>query len=182
MKRFILLIMVAAAFGPWGAATARAQDDKLTVVQDENSMERTIERYLKANHKLTVNEKLNGDDLWLELPMKGDPMPAYRVLIDTQPMNKDDAGRVIERGVRIQLLTGIKVTADRRVAVLEVLNNFNRGKVFAAVYVDTDGEVMLDWTLNVLAPGLDAEYVYDVLARENKLWRELYPLVSAALQ
>jgi hypothetical protein len=182
MNRFILLIMVAAAFGPWSAVTARAQGEKLTVVQDESSMERIIEQHLKANHQMIVNEKVKGDDLWLELPMKGDPTPAYHFLVDTQPLNKDDAGQVIERGVRIQLLTGIKVPETRRAAVLRVINDFNRDKVFAAVYVDSDEEIMLDWTLNVMAPGLDPEYVYDVLMRESKLWRELFPLVSAAMQ
>ena len=131
---------------------------------------------------MIVNEKIKGDDLWLELPMKGDPMPAFRFLVDTQPLNKDATGRVLERGVRIQMLTGVKVPETRRAAVLRVINDFNRDKVFAAVYVDSDEEIMLDWTLNVLAPGLDTEYVYDVLARENKLWRELYPLVTAAMQ
>jgi hypothetical protein len=182
MKKSILLIMAAATLGLWSAAPARAQDDQLTVVQDESSMEQTIERYLKATYQMTVSEKVKGDDLWLELPMKGDPAPSYRLLIDTQALNKDRSGRVIERGVRIQALTGIKVPETRRTAVLRVLNNFNRDKVFAAVYVDTDGEVMLDWTLNVMAPGLHTEYVYDVIVRENKLWRELYPLVSAALE
>jgi hypothetical protein len=182
MKRLILLIVAATALGSWSAATARAQDEMLTVVQDESSMEQTIERYLKATQQMVVNEKRSGDDMWLELPMKGEPMPSYRLTIDTQSLNKNNKGRVIERGVRIQALTGIKVPDARRAAVLRVLNNFNRDKVFSAVYVDTDGEVMLDWTLNVMAPGLHVEYVYDVVVREDKLWRELYPLVSAALE
>ncbi len=40
---------------------------------------------------------------------------------------------------------------------------------------------MLDWTLNVLSDGLPTEYVFDVLAREDKLWQELYPLLSPLL-
>ena len=182
MKKLILLLAAAFAAGPFGARAARAQDDTLTVVQDESSMERRIEQFLKTRHQLTVNEKFNGDDLWLELPFKGDPMPKYRVLIDTQPLNKDDNGRVTERGIRVQLLTGIKVPAVRWAAMLQVINDFNRKKVFSAAYIDTDGEVILDWTLNVMAQGLDVEYTYDMLAREDKLWRELYPLVSATLQ
>jgi hypothetical protein len=182
MKKLILLIAVAAALGPAGAAWVRAQDDQLVVVQDESSMERTIGRYLKANHQLIVNEKHQGDDLWLELPMKGEPMPAYRITIDTQSLNKDKSGRILERGVRIQALTGIKVPETRRSAVLRVINDFNRDKVFAAVYVDNDDEIMLDWTLNVMEQGLATEYVYDAVYREDKLWRELYPRVSAAMR
>jgi hypothetical protein len=185
MKKLILLIMATAALGTWSASSARAQDKKLsrlTVVQDENSMEKIIEQYLIANHKMIVTEKTKGDDLWLELPMKGEATPAFRFLVDTQPLNKD-AGRVVERGIRIQTLTGIKVPADRQAAVMKIINDFNRDKVFAAAYVDSDTEIMLDWTLNVLDPaGLDTEYVYDVLAREDKLWRELYPLVKPAME
>jgi hypothetical protein len=178
----MLLITSAASLGLWSSIPARAQDTQLTVVQDESSMEKLIGQFLRTTHQLVVNEKSNGDDLWLDLPMKGEPMPAYRITIDTQSLNKDKSGRITERGVRIQALTGIKVPEARRGAVLRVLNDFNRDKVFAAVYVDNDDEIMLDWTLNVMAPGLDAEYVYDAVYREDKLWRELYPLVSAALR
>jgi len=182
MKTLLPLLAAAAVLGPAGAVWLHAQDDQLVVVQDESSMERRIESFLKANHQFVINEKQDGDDLWLELPMKGDPMPAYKITIDTQSLNKDSAGRIIERGVRIQALTGIKVPETRRGAVLRVLNDFNRDKVFAAVYIDNDDELMLDWTLNVMAPGLATEYVYDAVYREDKLWRELYPLVTAALR
>jgi Putative bacterial sensory transduction regulator len=182
MKKLLLLFSAAALLGPAGATRMRAQDNRLVVVQDESSMEQTIERYLKANHQLIINEKRDGDDLWLDLPMKGDPMPAYHITIDTQSLNKDAAGKILERGVRIQALTGVKVPEARRGAVLRVLNDFNRDKVFAAVYVDNDDELMLDWTLNVMADGLATEYVYDAVSREEKLWRELYPLVMAALR
>jgi len=182
MNRLLLLIAAAAILGPAAATPARAQDDQLVVVQDESSMERTIERFLKASHQLVINEKRDGDDLWLELPMKSDPMPGYRITIDTQSLNKDKAGRILERGVRVQALTGIKVPEERRAAVLRVLNDFNRDKVFAAVYIDNDEEIILDWTLNVMAPGLATEYVYDAIVREDKLWRDLYPLITAALR
>ena len=182
MNRLLFLIAAAAILGPAAASTGHAQDDQLVVVQDESSMERTIERYLKASHQLAINEKRDGDDLWLELPMKGDPMPGYRITIDTQSLNKDKAGRILERGVRVQALTGIKVPEERRAAVLRVLNDFNRDKVFAAVYIDNDEEIILDWTLNVMAPGLATEYVYDAIVREDKLWRDLYPLITAALR
>ncbi len=169
--------------GPLTSPGARAQSDRLTVVQDESSMERQIEQFLKTKHHLVINEKFeNADDLYLDLPFNGNPMPAFHVWIDTQSLNKDDAGRVTERGVRIQLFTGIKVPSHRLAAVLSIINDFNRRKVFSATYLDTDGEIVIDWTLNVMAPGLDCEYVYDVLARQDKLWRELYPEVAAALK
>ena len=180
MKKLILLIV--ASLGSWSVATALAQNEKLTLVQDESSMELQIEKYLKTEHQLTLTEKRTGDDLWLNMAMKGDPMPVYRIAIDTQPLNKDKAGRVIERGIRIQAFTGVKVSEEKRAAATRVVNDFNRDKVFSAVYVDTDGEIVLDWTLNVMEPGLDPIYVFNVLSREDRLWRELYPRITAVLE
>lgn len=185
MKTSIPLIALAVLLGSAAAGTARAQDDtRLVVVQDESSTELRIEANLKTAHHMVVSEKRNGDDLWLDLPMKGPPMPGYHIVIDTQALNKGNGGAITERGIRIQLETGIKVSDPRhRAAVLEVINDMNRGKVFCSAYIDADTEVTLDWTLNILDPaGLDVEYVYDIVARETKLWGELYPQVAAAMQ
>jgi len=181
MKKLILLIAAATSLGTWTVSTALAQEEKVTVAQDESSVELIIETYLTKVHQLVLTEKRNGDDLWLNMAMKGDPMSSYRITIDTQPLNKDKAGRIIERGIRIQAMTGVKVSEAQRPAVIRIINDFNRDKVFAAAYVDSDGEVMLDWTLNILEPGLDLAYVYDVLTREDRLWHELYPRVNAAM-
>jgi len=178
MKKLILFIATAASLGIWSAPRALASDERLTVAQDESSQELIIERYLKSSYGLVTAEQRKEDDLWLNMAMKGDPMPSYRIVIDTQPLNKDKSGRITERGVRFQAFTGVKVTEAQRPAVTKVINDFNRDKVFSAVYVDTDGEIVLDWTLNILEPGLDLAYVYDVLMREDKLWRELYPRVT----
>lgn len=180
------LMLFAAVLGVlvWLAMTtaALADNEVLTVTQDESSMERIIEGYLKTEHKLVIEEKtLDKNDLALNLPMKGDGTPAYRIMIDTQPLNTLDNGKIIERGVRIQAFTGVKVPEDKQDAVIRVINDFNRDKVFAAVYVDSDGEIVVDWTLNVMSQGLATEYVFDVVARADKLWRELYPKVNAAM-
>lgn len=159
------------------------EQTQLTVTQDESSMERIIESCLKTRHNLTVNEKfLKPDDLYLELPFKGGPMPKYRYTLDTQTLNKDDAGKTTERGIRVTLFTSLKIMPAHYYDALRIINDFNRRKVFSAVYVDTDNEVILDWTLNVMAEGLDPEYTFDVLARLDKLWRGLYPEVSAYAQ
>ncbi len=182
MKRPVLVMMAVACLGLLGVVAAWADDRKLTLTQDESSMEQTIERYLQANHDLKIKEKVgDDDDLWLELLWEGDPMPDYRMVIDTQPLNKDGSGRVVERGVRLQVYTGVRVPEEKRSSALRVINDFNRAKVFSAVYLDTDNEVVLDWTLNVLSEGLPTECVYDVVVREEKLWRELYPLISPLL-
>jgi len=186
MRKLMTMIAAVACLTLWAGSTVRADDDRLVVVQDESSMERVIEANLKEKHQLTVNEKFaKPDDLYLDLPMKGDAvsgMPAFRIMIDTQPSNNNDNGQVMERGVLIQLFTGIKVPADKWEPVMRVINNFNRGKIFSSTYIDQDTEIVLNWQLNVLAEGLPTENVYDCVAREDKLWRELYPDVMAALK
>jgi hypothetical protein len=146
-------------------------------------MQRVIEQNLTRVHHLTVNEQYTAQHhLWLDLPSPGDPMPAYRKAVDTQWLKQDDAGKVTEQGVRVLLYTSVKVPAEKQPALLRIVNDFNRGKVFSSAYLDTDGEIAFDWTLEVGAEGLPLEYVYDVLAREDTLWHELWPAVSAALQ
>lgn len=184
MKSLALCVaLVGGCLLRFGSGPAVAQDEQLTVTQDESSMERVIESYLKTKHKLVINEKfITPDDLWLELPFDGNPMPKYRYAIDTQSLNKSNDGTITERGVRIMLFTAVTVPEDKRPAVMGIINDFNRRKVFSATYLDNDGQVVLDWTLNVMAQGLATEYVFDVLAREDKLWRELWPLVSDAIK
>ena len=121
-----------------------------------------------------------GDDLALELPYSGDPMPAYKVTINNQPLNHDkDTNAVIERGVLIHLGTTVHVAGENRTKVLEAMNDWNRRKVFSQVYIDTDGEVVFDWTLNVLKPGLPTECVYDAVV-VGKLWKDFYPELTKA--
>ena len=183
MRRIAICAVLLSALFSVGLTRARADDDMLVVTQDESSMERVIEANLKTKHDLKITEKFDkADDLWLELPFTADPMPKYRYAVDTQSLNKKDDGEIVERGVRVQLFTSVKIAADRQPEVLRIINDFNRRKVFSAMYIDTDGEIVLDWTLNVMAQGMHVEYVYDVIAREDKLWRELYPQLPADLR
>jgi hypothetical protein len=171
-----MLILLLAA-----AVAAYSKDDRLTVTQDESSMEQTIERYLKTTHELFIDEKTGEkDDLFLELGFKGDdPMPPFRIVIDTQPLNKDkDNNKVIERGISIDLYTDVRVPKEKLPKALEVINDWNRQKYFSSVYVDTDGEVVFSWTLNVLEQGLATENVFDALARVQNNWQGLYPVLS----
>jgi hypothetical protein len=178
-----LCVLVCSAAGIAFAQTP--SNDRLTVVQDESSMERVIERYLIDVHKLIVTEKLGkGDDLYLEVPFKSiDGVPAFKVLIDTQATNRDKStDSVIERGVLISLNTGIRVPAGKQDAVRRLLDDLNRRKVFASFYIDTDAEIIGFWVLNVLEEGLPTTYVYDALSRVQKIWREFWPQLSPALQ
>jgi Putative bacterial sensory transduction regulator len=130
---------------------------------------------------MSVTEKhFKADDLYLEMVMKGNPMPQYKYLIDTQVLN-NEGDKIIERGIRLQLFTQVKVSAAERDPVIRIIDDFNRRKVFSAAYIDTDGEIVVDWTLNILPCGLDMEYVWDALVREDKLWHELYSELAPTL-
>ena len=147
-------------------------------------MERIIKAYLVDVHKLIVEEKhgKEADDLYLELPFKGDPMPKFRMTLDSQPLNRaKDTDKVIERGVLLNLYTSITVPEEKRAGALGVINDFNRRKAFCSVYIDTDGEVICSWIVNVLEQGLATEYVYDAVARLQNIWKAVYPDLSAEL-
>jgi len=165
------------------AASARADGNMLTVTQDESSMERVIEQYLKDAHQITLTEKtLENNDLVLIDEEKGDPMPGYRIMIDTESVAKPADGKVTERAVTVQLYTGVKVPADKRADVLQAINEFTSKNWFFAAYVDQDDEIALQWSVNVMSQGLHAEYVYDGLVRVNKNWQNLWPSVAKALE
>jgi hypothetical protein len=181
----VTVLLLPAALGAEDEKNASPQDAgdaRLVVVQDESSMERIIERYLIDKHQLTVQEKVSKDDkddLYLDLPFKAGMTPKFRMSIDTQVLNRDDkTNKVIERGILINLYSGIMVPPQRRAAVLEVINHCNKQKAFASVYIDDDGEIICCWILNVLDDGLHPEYVFDVVARLDKIWRGLYPEVK----
>jgi hypothetical protein len=188
LTRTLALLFVAAlltAASSAGAQTPTANTTRLTVAQDESSQEKIIERNLIDVHKLTVDEKISkdtADDMYLELPFKGDPMPKFRLTIDTQSLNTDkDTGKIIERGVLFNLYTDVRVPADKRAAVMEKMNDINRRKAFSSIYIDTDGEIVCSWILNILSDGLPVEYVYDATARIQNIWKELYKLVAPDL-
>jgi hypothetical protein len=167
------------------AAPAHADDTRLTVAQDESSQEKIIESYLKTTHGLTIEEKISSsdkEDLYLEVPFKGDPMPKFRVTIDTQILNRDEeTKKIIERGVLINLYTNVRVPADKRGAALDAINDINLRKAFSSVYIDTDGEVICSWILNILDSGLPTEYVYDAVVRLQNIWKVAYPTLPSGL-
>ena len=169
------------------SGVGHCDNERLAVVQDESSMERIVEHYLVDNHQLVVNEKTaenDAQDMYLELPFAAaGAVPAFRLAIDSQPLNTDpNTHQVIERGLLFNLYTGIVVPADKRAAALAVVNDWNKVKAFACVYIDTDGEVICSWIINVLADGLPTEYAYDAVARMDNIWKGLHPKLAAALE
>lgn len=185
IARRLALLVIAVLLIAAMAAPAHSEETRLTVVQDEGSQEKIIESYLKTAHGLTIDEKTSAsdkEDLYLELPFAGDPMPKYRMTVDTQALNTDPkTNKIIERGVLIILFTNVHVPADKRAAALDAINDINRRKAFSSVYIDTDGEIVCSWILNILDSGLSAEYVYDAVARLQNIWKVLYPALPSGL-
>lgn len=166
-------------------AVGAADNTQLAVTQDESSMEKLIESYLKEQHKLILEEDLldeAGEDMRLKVPFQAEEgVPRFTLYIDTQPTNYDEQDRVTERGVLLSLETGVIVPEGKRAQIVQLLNEHNRSKNFSSVYMNERGHLYCDWILNVMAPGLATEYVYDALARVQRLWRGLWPEVAAAL-
>lgn len=178
MKAVLLGLLVVAAC--WSAASAA--DDTLTVTQDESSMERAIERYLKNTYAAPVEAKeLAEGDVALIVPMEGKGGPDFGVVVDTQASNRAEDGKVLERVVSVQVYTGVKVPDERRGAVLEALNRFLAGMWFASIYIDEDKELSCQWCVNVMKEGLPTEYVADAIIRVADSWRKFRPEAEKAL-
>jgi len=182
-RNVVWMCAVTAVLAICGGGVGRAAPTILTPTPDESSMERVIEQYLKDAHQLTAREEvLEDNDLVLTYKMEGDAVPDFTITVDTQAVNKADDGTVRERAVTALVYTGVKVPDAKAAAVLEVMSGFARDNWFFSGYIDEDREVAVQWNVNVMAQGLDAEYVFDMLARLYKTWEKLSPLVAAALQ
>ena len=160
-----------------------AVDERLTVTQDAKSMEQTIARYLTATHNRVVGEKSrpnNTNDVYLSIIIRGDSdaMPNYQFIIDTYPSYTANDGKVLARAIKIDLFTNVMVPPDKRDAALRILNDFTRKSWFCATFIDVNGDLVLTWTLDVLADGLPTESVHDMLFRLQSLWRELAPKLA----
>jgi hypothetical protein len=162
---------------------AFAADERLTVTQDSKSMEQTIARYLTATHKRVIGEKTRPNatnDVYLSIIIRGDneATPNYQFIIDTFPSYTANDGKVLARAVKIDLFTNVMVPAEKRDAALRILNDYTRKSWFCAGFIDVNGDLVLTWTLDVLADGLPTENVHDMLYRLQSLWRELAPKLA----
>lgn len=167
-------------FGP-------AQPAMLYVVQDESSLEHQIGDYLRSKglkvlyRSASPNGNGNGatatDDGLLLLFSLGNKMPDFSVLIDTQPSASDPKrpGVATERAVTIRLYTGTYVRPAQRNEALDLLCARHR-RVWAGTYwVDTDGELVCSWVLNITSAGLPVENVVDAVVRIVSNWEDFFP-------
>jgi len=178
--RAVLLVPALLVLVPSGV---RADDDRLTVTQDESSMEATIARYLKARYDVDADVKqLAEGDQALAVNVSAKDAPDVRVVVDTQSSARTpDGSTITERTVTMMVYTGVKVPAAKRCAVLEAINHLVAGNWFSAAYLDEDDEVTLQWSVNVMKEGLPTDYVADAVIRTAQNWRKLKPEVEAAL-
>lgn len=174
MKDWRLGLLLTVAFAALTAAVpGRCDNDQLVVVQDESSMERTVEAYLKAHYDAEVTEKTIGEgDLALVVKMDGKGGPDFNIVVDTQASNKKDDGTVLERVVSVQVYSGVAVPDGRRAAMLEAINKFQAGMWFASIYLDEDKELSCQWCLNVMKQPVPTEYAADAILRLADAWRK----------
>jgi len=166
-------------------SSAGSAPSMLTVAQDESSVEEAIATYLRSRGLVVgyVNASANQreEDRVLILPYGGpSEIPNFRILIDTQPSNRDPSSQTVtERVVFVRLLTGTYVKPGHESALLGCLNNYHQRFWAGRFFVDTDRELVADWPLNILASGLPAEVVHDAVLRLVNGWNFLYPFVKA---
>lgn len=157
---------------------------RLSVVQDEASLERRIGEYLtQKGYKVQYQSK--GDDVWVRLDMSRENMPNYHVIIDTTSSGRAPGSTgVTERVILLRLYSGLHVSAQRRPAVLAVLNQHHT-KLWAGTFVinEEDGEIEGQWALNITSPEatLHPETVFDAWYRLCMSWKDLFPKIAPIL-
>lgn len=166
-------------------AAAVAAPVMLQVTQKEGEMEQAIGKYMKDAHNLDfelVPDEDGTGGLTLIMAMESDKVPDFGSYIKSAAYQQDDQGLVTERAVVVGLITQMKVAADKRPAVLEVMNRLNDELDFLHLYIDRHDEVSLRWMFVVTAEGLPAVSLYSALANMLPAWEEAQPQLAKALQ
>ncbi len=166
-------------------------DPKLTVTQDESTLEKAIDNYLTLTKGITggisrFNDK-ERKDLLVAYPISSDKVPDIRVVIDTLAAEKDADGKTRERVIMVQSFYELPASAktpEARRKLLELCTKWMDGHWSpGGVYVDSDGD--LAWRTAINIPGrnfsVHAELVYDAVARMGPFWRSFYPLMKKEL-
>jgi hypothetical protein len=162
----------------------------LPVVNDEETVEKRIARYIREVHGIEAEYKFAGeDDLFLQYSFNshGEDFPNIAVFVDSLPSNREetaDGDIITERRVTISayyVLPDEAKTSDSRAALLEIINEWHIGKwVPQRIYLDHDGDIAMESSINV--PGKDyevhAEVVIDQMYRMYSAWASFYQVLQ----
>jgi hypothetical protein len=189
-----VLALAAAAFAV--LPLALAQDDEpdpwLTVVQDESSVERKIQKYLEHHYGFESDVRMldmERGDIVLDVEVPGEEAgePVLSCVIDTEQSGHEEDDTVAERVILITSYYYVpdeKKTPAFRARILELNNRFSEEFWMPhRYYIDDDGDVVLESALNIPGPTyrVHAEMVYDLLVRTHTAWVKYLPELEKVL-
>lgn len=162
----------------------------LPVVDDEETVEKRIARYILEVHGIEAEYKFaEEDDLFLQYSFNSDgqSFPKIAVFVDSLASNSEetDAGAITtERRVTISayyVLPDEAKTPASRAALLEVINEWHIGKwVPQRIYLDHEGDIAMESSINI--PGKDyevhTEVVIDQMYRMYSAWASFYQVLQ----
>jgi Putative bacterial sensory transduction regulator len=162
-----LIILVGLGFAV--PVPAVAQDVVLLFAEpDESSLEIEIRRFLLSRSSWPVRisdfPNVEGDDalLHVELEVAGE---TREFSIDTLSSARDNT----ERRIKIYgwYFIGITENHRQRRQVLEAINEYNNTSWGPRIWLDDDGDLAFDWSINIPGPNtpIHAEMVYDGVYR-----------------
>jgi hypothetical protein len=165
----------------------------LRVCQDESTLEKAIEAYLRVTKGVTdreigYNDKDKKQDMLVAYPVSVDNAPNIRVVIDTMVAEKDKDGKVRERVIGVQtfyILPASAKTPQARQKILELCNTWMCDHWSpGCIFLDEDGDLCLRTVLNIPGPDIPvhAEMVFDAIARMRPVWQAFYPLLDKELK
>jgi len=192
--KYVLVVMIAAVGLYWVQAQEPDPSTQpwaqLRVVQDEESVEKTIARYLREKDGLQADYRFSGDDeedLTLKYTFDLEGTPEIPLLIDTMITGRSPEGDVTERCIKLFAFYVMPDEAknDETLAKVLALNNqwMQEKWVPGRIYVDTDGDVCLETFVNI--PGAEftvhTELVRDAALRMAGAWQEYYGRLQGIL-
>jgi hypothetical protein len=187
----IALILVAPTRSARSDDASAPVSQLLRVTQDESSLEKQIEAWLRTVKKVpgTQIKYLDEEkqDAGVIVPVDCEGVPPLKVVIDTAPSGHGADGKVTERVISVDsyyVLPDSVKTAAARAKLLELNNKWlsEQGSP-DKVYIDSDGDVYFSTSINIPGPevSVNAELVFDAIARMRPFWEGYYPLLKKEL-
>lgn len=160
----------------------------LFMTESEKELELAVKAYVDAKKPWKVSVQVNNsnpDDFWLvyNFTFAISKIPDLKMVVDTQASARRD-GKPSQRVIKIiGFVSGVRYASNnpRRVEMLEFFNEWAIQHWFAQAYLDKDGDIRVQWSINI--PGADvpvhAGQVLDAMDRLYSTWVELGTALKA---
>jgi hypothetical protein len=155
--------------GPIVASTGAPAVDGFTLfrAEGETKMLGKVQAYLEQQELISTLE-VDSDGAKLLVPYEADD---HRWTLQLRVIDSGGSERAIQ--VRVQGDFFVDYGRDEALT-LKVINQHHRTVWGGTFSIDTDGEVLGRWALNLpSAAGLPASYVHDVIVRLGMAWQDL---------